>query len=730
VAIRIASLFVGLTADDRDYNKKLRSSRAATKQWETAVNTATTNAANSFRKVTLGVTAAGVALTAVYASSAREIDELAKNAAKLGDSSEDLFEFGLAAQFSGVEVRSANVALQRMTRRLSEAAQGSGEAKGAIAELGLDAKELANLRPTEAFEAIQEALEGVVDQNDKVRLAFKFFDSEGVALVNTTRDVLQQARDDVEALGGAITDIEAAQIEIANDSITRLGVAADLVGRRITVNLAGSVTAVADQLFESAKQSQQLEETIDSLIASAIGGLSSMALNLSRVLGFIEGREEILEFGVLGFALFGRKGALLGALIGSVSGTALANFNSVRSLLGLVDGEQEQLQIRLQSLQQELRNIEENSGFLGDTLGGFVNGIFFDEAEDVKAEIAVVEAQLAELGDTSSSTTGFVGALSDGMGQLAEALSIAGASYGQVFDVDGFVSVPPPPLDAPLAPDTSGILSTPSGVNPVANQADYDLDLSIYTTYQNSRVEAARLAAEEIAALAPDTRFDVIKAAEDEALEASREAFNRDIELTKAYYDQKESLVRSFQTTWTGFQKEGAANRFSILYGETTGALSQLAEFNRGFFKLNQAAGLANAVVNVAQGITEALKLPFPASLAAGVAVAAKGAAQIAAISQARFGQTSAPSISSDTTSVSDVSSPGTTSTNIESGSDTSNEPNVQNTYFIVSADELIDPQVFADRSVEAVANASNDRRLVFNTNRNRLERNTEEAFA
>jgi len=110
--------------------------------------------------------------------------------------------------------------------------------------------------------------------------------------------------------------------------------------------------------------------------------------------------------------------------------------------------------------------------------------------------------------------------------------------------------------------------------------------------------------------------------------------------------------------------------------------------------------------------------------------VAAKGAAQIAAISQARFGQTSAPSISSDTTSVSDVSSPGTTSTNIESGSDTSNEPNVQNTYFIVSADELIDPQVFADRSVEAVANASNDRRLVFNTNRNRLERNTEEAFA
>jgi len=730
VAIRIASLFVGLTADDRDYNKKLRSSRAATKRWEAAIDKSTAAASASFARFTVGAGVATAALTAIYASSAREIDELAKTSAKLGDSSENLFEFGLAAQFSGVEIGSANVALQRMTRRLSEAAQGSGEAKGAIAELGLDAQELAKLRPTEAFEAIQEALEGVVDQNDKVRLAFKFFDSEGVALVNTTRDVLQQARDDVEALGGAVTDIEAAQIEIANDSITRLGVAADLVGRRITVNLAGSVTAVADQLFESAKQSQQLEETIDSLIASAIGGLSSMALNLSRVLGFVEGREEILEFGVLGFALFGRKGAALGGIIGIVSDTVTTELDAIRSMLGLVDDENKLLEIRLESLQRELSFVEQNSNLLGDTFGGFVNDIFYDDAESLRFEIGRIERQIADSGESIETTTGFVGALSDGMGQLAEALSIAGARYGQVFDVDGFVSVPPPPLAPPLAPDTSGILSTPSGVNPVANQADYDLDLSIYTTYQNSRVEAARLAAEEIAALAPDTRFDVIKAAEDEALEASREAFNRDIELTRAYYGQKESLARSFQIQWTGFNKEGAAERFQILYAETTGALSTLASFNKGFFKLNQAAGLANAVVNVAQGITEALKLPFPASLAAAATVGAKGIAQIATISQARFGQTSAPSVSSGTESVSDVSSSGSTNTDIESGDDSSSEPAVQNTYFIVSADELIDRDKLQEISIEAVASASQNRSLLFNSANGKFQTNTESALA
>jgi hypothetical protein len=50
------------------------------------------------------------------------------------------------------------------------------------------------------------------------------------------------------------------------------------------------------------------------------------------------------------------------------------------------------------------------------------------------------------------------------------------------------------------------------------------------------------------------------------------------------------------------------------------------------FFKVQQGFAIANAIVNTAQGITEALKLPFPASLAAAAKVAATGAIQIAKI--------------------------------------------------------------------------------------------------
>lgn len=64
-------------------------------------------------------------------------------------------------------------------------------------------------------------------------------------------------------------------------------------------------------------------------------------------------------------------------------------------------------------------------------------------------------------------------------------------------------------------------------------------------------------------------------------------------------------------------------------------------------FKVQKAFAIANAVVNVAEGITQALKLPFPANLAAAAKVAAAGAIQIAKIKATNpGGGGAAPSLS------------------------------------------------------------------------------------
>lgn len=125
-------------------------------------------------------------------------DQLDKTASKLGISTNALQEFNYAANQSDIPLRSFQMGLQRMARRAAEAATGQGEAVKALSELGVQLHNTdGSLRSTEdLFMDVAGAMEGVEDPNRRLRLAFKLFDSEGVALVN----VLKEGRGGLEAM--------------------------------------------------------------------------------------------------------------------------------------------------------------------------------------------------------------------------------------------------------------------------------------------------------------------------------------------------------------------------------------------------------------------------------------------------------------------------------------------------------------------------------------------------
>jgi hypothetical protein len=175
----------------------------------------------------LGATvAAAFSITAVVGYTRallRMGDALAKTSRKLGIATEELAGLQFAAKLSGVAVRTFDMGLQRMVRRIAEAAQDTGEAKQAIKDLGLDARILAAAGPGEAFRMIADAMAKVTSQGERVRLAFKLFDSEGVALLNTlqlTRAGLDQAREKVDEYGTALSRVNAKNIEAVNDAFT------------------------------------------------------------------------------------------------------------------------------------------------------------------------------------------------------------------------------------------------------------------------------------------------------------------------------------------------------------------------------------------------------------------------------------------------------------------------------------------------------------------------------
>lgn len=195
--------------------------------------------------------------------SLKELDDLAKTSRKLGLNANDLkaLQFA-AAETAGMVDGQFNMALQRMTRRIAEAAAGTGEAVKAIKELGLNAEALNQLSPDAAFRRIADAMQDVSGESNQLRIAFKLFDSEGASLVNTLKigsGALEEYGAEAAKVFGTFSNDQLAKIEAANDSIQRLTESFKSLFREFAVNAAPSLEWASDfgtSLFRGARDPQ------------------------------------------------------------------------------------------------------------------------------------------------------------------------------------------------------------------------------------------------------------------------------------------------------------------------------------------------------------------------------------------------------------------------------------------------------------------------------------------
>ena len=152
-------------------------------------------------------------------------DRLDKLSKRLDIGVSALSEYEHVAAIGGVTFETLTMGMQRLTRRVAEAAGGFGEAKGALRELGLDASELNKLPLDQKFEVVADALMGLTSESDRVRLAMKLFDSEGVALIQTMEggaEGIKKVRDEARQLGLTISKETATAAANFNDEMTNL----------------------------------------------------------------------------------------------------------------------------------------------------------------------------------------------------------------------------------------------------------------------------------------------------------------------------------------------------------------------------------------------------------------------------------------------------------------------------------------------------------------------------
>ena len=257
-----------------------------------------TSAIFSMRTALIGV--AGVSgFGYLVKTSLTATNSLKKTADKIGTTTEALSALRYAAERTGVQTNTLDMAMQRFTRRTAEAAKGTGEAKGAIKELGLDANKLQRLSLDQQMIELSGAFGKVTNDADRLRIAFKLFDSEGAALVNTLAlgaEGLEDMFGRAKALGLVMSSQAAGGVEKANDAFNDMLFIVKGVKDQFTAALAPAIDEIVTKFTNFILRTADAEGGIEKLARSmAVSFLESVKATLGALDKFAEGLDTVIN---------------------------------------------------------------------------------------------------------------------------------------------------------------------------------------------------------------------------------------------------------------------------------------------------------------------------------------------------------------------------------------------------------------------------------------------------
>ena len=235
--------------------------------------------------------ATGIGL--VIEKSLNAADAIGKAADKLGITRSALQEYQFAASQSGVETQTLNMALQRFTRRVAEAAQGKGELKDTLRQYNIEVRDAEGRTRAvgDVLDDLADAIRGAESDQERLRIAFKAFDSEGAALVNMLSDGsagLKSFRHEARDLGLILSDEVIDASSQAVDQFDKLG---RVIKTQVTIavgNLAPKIAELSNKLVEHRGELTQYTEdllSVGNAAAIAAGKVASFMNQVGRGLG-------------------------------------------------------------------------------------------------------------------------------------------------------------------------------------------------------------------------------------------------------------------------------------------------------------------------------------------------------------------------------------------------------------------------------------------------------------
>lgn len=354
---KVASLYIDVGASVAKLTGSLSKAKAKVKQFkrETSKSFAgIKRAVFSAKGALLGLAGAG-GFGMLIGSAMKTADEIGKMSDRLNMSAETFQALHHQAGLFGVSAGMVNSSVERMVKRLGEAANGMGAAKTQLEKMNISAKEMIGLNADQQYMKIADAIGGLATHSERAAATAALFGREGIKMVGmfaTGADGIRDARDELDSFGIAMDRVQIKKIENANDSFHRVTQVIKGAAAVVAAELAPYLEFAAKWFLENAKQAGgfgEIAKDVMGNVRTAIGwvltGLDYMAIGW-----------ETIRLGVITFATVALNGLnslvepiryvneLLGndqpeafkVLTGMVEGFEQAAFASQEKLAGMI----------------------------------------------------------------------------------------------------------------------------------------------------------------------------------------------------------------------------------------------------------------------------------------------------------------------------------------------------------------------------------------------------------
>lgn len=601
-------LLVKIGADTKDFQKGLTDTQKRLVKFAAA-----------------GIGAAATVGTAMLLMTRRSMDAIdaqAKLAQSMGTTVRSMQTLEQAGKLAGVAMSGVQQATGDLTRRLAQAASGTGPVAAALDRLKLSAVELGEVPLDERVLKINEALDAMVPAAERAAVAGQLFGEEGsLAMSRIDTATIRLAREDILRFGVAVSEVGANQVEAANDAVTRLGLVFTGFGNQLATIAAPAVERFANGLIDLADAFVGANVALEDFLGNQARARAILGEDVFNALNgntraVMENEAALKELALI-------LGILQGPL--SSTGNALSAFADELRRTGADEAEAEMMALvdQIDALDFQLQN----GGLSLSEYETAMNGVI-DRAESL----------LGSLRDVSK--VGYSQAISN-LGDLRTALQLAAQdAFNLVSNLPGgAVSMQSGPTSrrgtrAGTNFATPGLAPTEGNVRPQLPGIDFGTDPSSGGGGGGGggglQDEFARRL--EIIMEGLQTERETVQAWYDEGLEVLQTARERELLTEAEYMDQRERLEKEHQARISRIKELGAASDMNILLGAGKEVLQAMGSHNKKALKVAQVFGAAQALISAYQGAAEALKLPFPQNIAAAATVLAKGIGFVSAI--------------------------------------------------------------------------------------------------